>query len=346
MGSGASQNLEEAQKVVRDLESVIAVTSMLMGLNPRHIRFPDMYSIFDFEIRDDEDADGFANDILSEMKRELQFALKDEANMSKQADSDSVDDCDTVDKEKLKRQDKNNNEGSKDGGGEDEGDDGLFVFKGTVSPSAEVKNKNKHKVIIEPAFVVAVPDAGLVKLKTLNEQNEDGWTPLHACCHAVDMYEAAKALINEINRKGLSLDLLTSKGPGAFASGYTPLHIAAAYGIFDTAKELVDAGANINTKNTLDQTPLHEVCYRGYTEIAHLLIDASKNLNIECPSGNASPSHPLTPLAKSARYGHGRIVKILLSSGANIDVSNIIKNEIYSCIYIYIYMYNVKYIQD
>ena len=98
MGSGASQNLEEAQKVVRDLESVIAVTSMLMGLNPRHIRFPDMYSIFDFEIRDDEDADGFANDILSEMKRELQFALKDEANMSKQADSDSDDDCDTVDK--------------------------------------------------------------------------------------------------------------------------------------------------------------------------------------------------------------------------------------------------------
>ena len=163
MGSGASQNLEEAQKVVRDLESVIAATSMLMGLNPRHIRFPDMYSIFDFEIRDDEDADGFANDILSEMKRELQFALKDEANMSKQADSDSDDDCDTVDKEKLKRQDKNNNEGSKDGGGEDEGDDGLFVFKGTVSPSAEVKNKNKHKVIIEPAFVVAVPDAGLVK---------------------------------------------------------------------------------------------------------------------------------------------------------------------------------------
>ena len=33
-----------------------------------------------------------ANDILSEMKRELQFALKDEANMSKQADSDSDDD--------------------------------------------------------------------------------------------------------------------------------------------------------------------------------------------------------------------------------------------------------------
>ena len=78
------------------------------------------------------------------MKRELQFALKDEANMSKQADSDSDIDCDTVDKEKLKRQDKNNNEGSKDGGGEDEGDDGLFVFKGTVSPSAEVKKSKTN----------------------------------------------------------------------------------------------------------------------------------------------------------------------------------------------------------
>ena len=54
-------------------------------------------------------------------------------------------------------------------------------------------------------------------------------------------------------------------------------------------------------------------------KIAALLIHATDNLNIECPSGDAVPSHPLTPLAKSCRYGHEAIVKVLLTSGANID---------------------------
>lgn len=317
MGSGASQNLEEAQKVVRDLESVIACTSLLMGLNPRHIRFPDMYSIFDFELKNEEEENEFASDALLELKRELQLATTKEYEMGKQKEDDN----DTPKKQNGNSDNNNNNDDIGDSGKEDDTADGIFVFKGTISPSAEVKDKRKRekKQAIEPAFVVAVQNSGIIKLRTLNDQNEDGWTPLHACCHAADMFEAAKALINAIRRKGLSIDLQTTKGPGAFASGYTPLHVAAAYGIYDTAKELVEAGANINTRNSLDQTPLHEVCYRGYTEIAHLLIDASKNLNVECPSGNANPIHPLTPLAKSSRYGHGRIVKILLAAGASID---------------------------
>ena len=99
--------------------------------------------------------------------------------------------------------------GSKD----DQNDDGMFVFKGTISPNAKVNKgeESRERKAIEPAIVVAVPEVGLVKLKTLNEQNEDGWTPLHACCHSIDMFEAAKALIYAIQRKGLSIDLKTTK---------------------------------------------------------------------------------------------------------------------------------------
>ena len=90
MGSGASQNLEEAQKVVRDLESVIACTSLLMGLNPRYIRFPDMYSIFDFEIRDGEDQeDDPSSGALAELKRELQLAMGDQGEGKKQDGTDN-----------------------------------------------------------------------------------------------------------------------------------------------------------------------------------------------------------------------------------------------------------------
>ena len=315
MGSGASQNLEEAQKVVRDLESVIACTSLLMGLNPRYIRFPDMYSIFDFEIRDGGVEDDQSSEALAELKKELQLAMGDQGEGKKQDGTDTDGELQVRDGDEMPTN--SGGAGSKD----DENDNGMFVFKGTVSPNTKINNGNepRERKVVEPAIVVAVPEVGLVKLKTLNEQNEDGWTPLHACCHSIDMLEAAKALIYAIQRKNLSIDLKTTKGPGAFASGYTPLHIAAAYGIYDTTKALIDAGAKINTRNSLDQTPLHEVCYRGYTEIAVLLIHATDNLNIECPSGDAAPSHPLTPLAKSCRYGHGRIVKVLLTSGANID---------------------------
>ena len=300
--------------MVRDLESVIACTSLLMGLNPRYIRFPDMYSIFDFEIRDGVDEDDPSSGALAELK-ELQLAMGDQGEGKKQDGTDNEEELQVQDGDEMPTS--SGGAGSKD----DQNDDGMFVFKGTISPNAKINKgeESRERKVIEPAIVVAVPEVGLVKLKTLNEQNEDGWTPLHACCHSIDMFEAAKALIYAIQRKGLSIDLKTTKGPGSFASGYTPLHIAAAYGIYDTTKALIDAGAKINTRNSLDQTPLHEVCYRGYTEIAALLIHATDNLNIECPSGDAVPSHPLTPLAKSCRYGHGRIVKVLLTSGANID---------------------------
>ena len=179
MGSGASQNLEEAQKVVRDLESVIACTSLLMGLNPRYIRFPDMYSIFDFEIRDGVDEDDPSSGALADLKKELQLAMGDQGEGKKQDGTDNGEELQVQDGEEMPSS--SGGAGSKD----DQNDDGMFVFKGTISPNAKVDKgeDSRERKVIEPAIVVAVPEVGLVKLKTLNEQNEDGWTPLHACCH-------------------------------------------------------------------------------------------------------------------------------------------------------------------
>ena len=327
MGGGISQDLgglEEAQKVVRDLESVIACTSMLMGLNPRFIKFPDMYSIFDFEMplnesdfgggRSDSGSDTEDEEIkaLRALRTELkQFRLTEEGRNAggggprkgAQGGGSSAEEG-----------------GAKAGEDEDgEGDSGVFVFKGTISPSAEVKAARRNRPGPKPAFIVVVPEVGTVKLRTVNEPNKDGWTPLHACAHSIDMVEAAKALIQEILKRGESLNLTTKKGPGSLANGYTPLHVASAYGIYETVDALIQAGATVNSRNSLGQSPLHEVCYRGFSEIAHLLISATGDLDEECPSGAVIPAHPLTPLAKSARYGHSRIVKMLIGAGAAID---------------------------
>ena len=147
--------------MVRDLESVIACTSLLMGLNPRYIRFPDMYSIFDFEIRDGEDQeDDPSSGALAELKRELQLAMGDQGEGKKQDGTDN--------EEELQVQDGEEMPGSSGGAGskDDQNDDGMFVFKGTISPNAKINKGEelRERTVLEPAIVVAVPGK-LVKLK-------------------------------------------------------------------------------------------------------------------------------------------------------------------------------------
>ena len=70
-----------------------------------------------------------------------------------------------------------------------------------------------------------------VVLDAANVPNDDGWTPLHACCHSHSTVAAGLRLVDEIARAGGSLDLKTARGPGAYNAGWTPLHMAAAYGV-------------------------------------------------------------------------------------------------------------------
>ena len=87
--------------MVRDLESVIACTSLLMGLNPRYIRFPDMYSIFDFEIRDGVDEDDPSSGALAELKKELQLAMGDQGEGKKQDGTDNEEELQVQDGDEM-----------------------------------------------------------------------------------------------------------------------------------------------------------------------------------------------------------------------------------------------------
>ena len=71
-------------------------------------------------------------------------------------------------------------------------------------------------------------------LDAANVPNDDGWTPLHACCHSHSTVAAGLRLVDEIARAGGSLDLKTARGPGAYNAGWTPLHMAAAYGVVES----------------------------------------------------------------------------------------------------------------
>ena len=91
--------------------------------------------------------------------------------------------------------------------------------------------------------------------------------------------------------------------------GWTPLHWAARYNLYDICKILIDNGANVNAANCAGWTPLHAACYEGLLEICELLIDSGADVNIEDDEGER-------PIDEAVGEGHSVIVKFLCSRGA------------------------------
>jgi hypothetical protein len=74
-------------------------------------------------------------------------------------------------------------------------------------------------------------------------------------------------------------------------------------------KKMIDAGADVNARDSKDWTPLHRAAGNGLTEIVSTLIDLGADVNIEQEEG-------LTPLHIARK---SEIVLLLLEAGADID---------------------------
>lgn len=159
------------------------------------------------------------------------------------------------------------------------------------------------------------------------QENEAGWTPLHTCCLSMLTLEAGLLLVDEVKRRGGSLDIPTKHGPGSFNKGWTPLSMASAYGLDKLVDKLVEEGADVNTTNSFGLTPLLEACHRGYANIVTSLIKGNADLNY-IPSDSVafqSPfigSPPHTALGEACRAGFHFIAQQLIKAGADINLAN------------------------
>jgi ankyrin repeat protein len=105
------------------------------------------------------------------------------------------------------------------------------------------------------------------------------------------------------------------------------LHKAVKYGDADRVRKLLDAGADVNGRNSskavkllrggtpLQYTPLHWAAYIGDREIAELLISRGAELDAENPDSS-------TPLYLAAEQGYPEVVKFLISEGAEVNVKD------------------------
>ncbi len=99
--------------------------------------------------------------------------------------------------------------------------------------------------------------------------------------------------------------------------GFTPLQLAAYFGAPAAAAELIGAGADLNSvaENPMRIQPLHAAAAGRHGDVAGLLIDAGAEVN-------AKQSHGWTPLHSAAANGDGELVERLIAAGADPAATN------------------------
>ena len=129
----------------------------------------------------------------------------------------------------------------------------------------------------------------------------------------LDIFEAAAAGKTERVR-----ELLRENPDAANAwaeDGFQPLGLAVFFGHADTARVLVDAGADVNSasRNDFKVAPLHSACAaqdpEARYELAKLLLEHGAD-------PNARQKDEFTPLAEAEQVGDERLRRLLVEHGA------------------------------
>jgi ankyrin repeat protein len=98
--------------------------------------------------------------------------------------------------------------------------------------------------------------------------------------------------------------------------GWTCLHYAALRGDSSVLRDMLEYGADVNTRSEAGRTPLAVAARAGQGHIVQQLIDANADLNAQDDISGLSPLH------LAAEQHHPAIVRRLLQAGARVDITN------------------------
>ncbi|KAJ9459123.1 Tankyrase [Diplonema papillatum] len=145
----------------------------------------------------------------------------------------------------------------------------------------------------------------------VNEEDADGWSPLHIAAQ-----EGATSIAAFLLEHGA----LVNK-PNAL--GWSPLHSASFAGHDATVTLLLNHGADINATDSTGRTSLHYACRKGHDSVVRILVKGKADVD----KANAVD---LTPLGIAACNGREKIVRTLVESGADIDrCDHLSRNPLY-----------------
>jgi len=114
---------------------------------------------------------------------------------------------------------------------------------------------------------------------------------------------------------GLVNHLIVTHAPdvNAKCGSWPTLHGASSSGQVDSARVLLDHGADVNVVGWSDYTPLHYASCNGHLKVTQFLLEHDANLNAE------GKNHQ-TPLFVASDEGRLEIVRLLLDHGADMTI--------------------------
>lgn len=89
----------------------------------------------------------------------------------------------------------------------------------------------------------------------------------------------------------------------------------------EAARFLLDAGADINTRDMSGETPLMQAAGLGYRAMVALLLERGADVN-------ARDGSQETSLFKAARHGYAEVSAALLAAGAELNIQNDMQEDI------------------
>lgn len=107
----------------------------------------------------------------------------------------------------------------------------------------------------------------------------------------------------------------------ASGSGETALADVVIENYLEAARFLLDAGADINTRDRSGETPLIQAANMGYRDMVALLLGRGADVN-------ARDEVQETALFKAARYGYAEVCAALLAAGAELNIQNDMQEDI------------------
>ena len=148
----------------------------------------------------------------------------------------------------------------------------------------------------------------------------------------------------------ISLDTQAQVAPGeSEIANYKGLHLAVVQGDLATAKQLLESGSDIDTRDSRGRTPLMVATYRKDIDLARFLISRGANVNAldmqhydmltiaavlndfglvrlavdsGADTGLITSPYEGTALIAAAHLGHVEVVRALIKSGAPLDHVN------------------------
>jgi hypothetical protein len=180
--------------------------------------------------------------------------------------------------------------------------EGFLEPKSNEALQAVLARHPKFDVFDTAAFGTRDQLEAMLKTTPVNARSSFGWTLLHIAAFAGNAPNTELLIA-----RGADIsDRATSK----FRN--TPLQTAVLNGQYETAKILVDHGADVLVRQSRGFTPLHEAALLGRQDLVQLLIDHGAELNSRSDSGR-------TPLSEAIRGKHDDVAAWLKAKGAMVE---------------------------